>query len=52
MEVIKEGTYTYLLKQIEYRTPVYDESVVHTQNESWDYYLSAHANSGFILRKI
>ena len=40
MEVIKEGTYTYLLKQIEYRTPVYDESVVHTQNESWDYYLS------------
>ena len=40
MEVIKEGTHTYLLKQIEYRTPVYDESVVHTQNESWDYYLS------------
>ena len=40
MEVIKEGTYTYLLKQIEYRTPVYDESVVHTQNESWEYYLS------------
>ena len=31
MEVIKEGTHTYLLKQIEYRTPVYDESVVHTQ---------------------
>ena len=40
MEVIKEGTHTYLLKQIEYRTPAYDESVVHTQNESWDYYLS------------
>ena len=40
MEVIKEGTHTYLLKQIEYRTPVYDESVVHAQNESWDYYLS------------
>ena len=40
MEVIKEGTYTYLLKQIEYRTPAYDESVVHAQNESWDYYLS------------
>lgn len=39
MEVIKEGTYTYLLKQIEYRTPAYDESVVHTQN-AWDYYLS------------
>ena len=40
MEVIKEGTHTYLLKQIEYRTPAYDESVVHAQNESWDYYLS------------
>lgn len=40
MEVIKEGTHTYLLKQIEYRTPVYDESVVHAQNESWNYYLS------------
>ena len=40
MEVIKEGTYTYLLKQIEYRTPAYDESVVYAQNESWDYYLS------------
>lgn len=26
MEVIKEGTHTYLLKQIEYRTPAYDES--------------------------
>ena len=40
MEVIKEGTHTYLLKQIEYRKPAYDESVVHAQNESWDYYLS------------
>lgn len=40
MEVIKEGTHTYLLKQIEYRTPAYDESVVYAENESWDYYLS------------
>ena len=29
MEVIKEGTHTYLLKQIEYRTPVYDLSLIH-----------------------
>ena len=34
MEVIKEGTHTYLLKQIEYRTPAYDESVVYAENES------------------
>lgn len=40
MEVIKEGTHRYLLKQIEYRTPAYDESVVYAENESWDYYLS------------
>ena len=40
MEVIKEGTHTYLLKQIEYRSSAYDESVVHVENESWDYYLS------------
>lgn len=40
MEVIKEGTHTYLLEQIEYRTSAYDESVVHAQNESWNYYLS------------
>ena len=32
MEVIKEGTHTYLLKQIEYRTPAYDESVVYAEN--------------------
>ena len=31
MEVIKEGTHTYLLKQIEYRTPAYDESVVYAE---------------------
>ena len=40
MEVIKEGTHTYLLKQIEYRASAYDESVVQVENESWDYYLS------------
>lgn len=40
MEVIKEGTHRYLLKQIEYRTLAYDESVVYAENESWDYYLS------------
>ena len=40
MEVVKEGTHTYLLKQIEYKTSAYDESVVDVENELWDYYLS------------
>ena len=39
MEVIKEGTHTYLLRQINYGK-LYDEAVAPAEKEQWNYYLS------------
>ena len=40
MEVIKEGTHTYLLRQIQYRESIYNETALYVENERWNYYLS------------